>query len=88
MGGTHPLWGFDTFTGLPDPTADDIKIGERGGTKAVGRGVTNKPGDLAATEADVHDTLSSKFKLQMVQNVHLVKGLFADVLPQVQNVLV
>lgn len=79
------LWGFDTFEGLPDPCENDVKVGERGGTKAIGRGVTNKPGDLAATENDVWDTLFNKFNLQMAENVHLVKGLFADALPKVRE---
>jgi O-methyltransferase len=79
-GGDNALWGFDTFTGLPDPTAPDLR-----GRKAHGRGASKNPNDLLATIDEVNDTLYNVFELQTDLKVKLVKGLFGNTLPKVRD---
>jgi O-methyltransferase len=68
VGGLRPLWLFDTFEGLPAPTADDpdYEIADL------------FTGTCQASVADVQNLFD---RLQVAKDLHLIKGLFRDTLP-------
>jgi len=74
-GGARPLWLFDSYEGLPDPTADDFRNG------AVGEviGPITK-GMLVGTVQQVSHLMFDTCGLDR-RNVEMVKGWFQDTLP-------
>ena len=72
------MWLFDSFEGLPDPTADDLDPARGSGT---GDHVTPLArGSCLGTIEDVQWLLFERFKLPR-ERVTLVKGWFQDTLP-------
>jgi len=77
----HPIkdvWLFDSFEGLPEPTAED-------GVLRKPQGKDRSSWDLAkgyclGTQEEVEDLLFNKFGFSR-DKVHLVKGWFQDTLP-------
>jgi len=74
-----PTWLFDSFEGLPGPTAED-------GTLRNPQGKDRSSWDLAkgyclGTLEGVEDLLFNKFEFSR-DKVHLVKGWFQDTLPE------
>lgn len=68
-------WFFDSFEGLPDPTADDFAEGQ------TGRHIRPLPrGSCLGTIEQVSNLLFDKFALPREQ-ITLVKGWFQDTLP-------
>lgn len=71
------MWLFDSFQGLPDPTADDFDASN----SLTGDHVRPLPrGSCLGTQGEVEDLLFSKFHLHC-ESVSLVKGWFQDTLP-------
>ncbi len=75
-------WLFDSFEGLPEPTAED-------GVLRKPQGKNRSSWDLAkgyclGTQEEVEDLLFNKFEFDRDQ-VHLVKGWFQDTLPKYQE---
>jgi hypothetical protein len=68
LAGHRPIWLFDTFEGLPAPTADDpdFEIADL------------FTGTCQASVEEVQDLFE---RLQLAEGVHLIKGLFQDTLP-------
>jgi hypothetical protein len=73
--GKHrPVWLFDSYEGLPDPTAEDFVEGK------TGRHVRPLPrGSCLGTYEEVDALLFSKFHLDR-RDIHMVKGWFQDTL--------
>jgi hypothetical protein len=68
VGGRRPLWIFDTFEGLPAPTEDDPDY-EIAGLFT---------GTCQGTVEEVQNLFN---RLEVAEEVHLIKGLFQDTLP-------
>ena len=73
-GRRRPVWLFDSYEGLPDPTAEDFVDGK------TGRHVRPLPrGSCLGTYEEVDALLFGKFGLDR-RDVHMVKGWFQDTL--------
>lgn len=72
-------WFFDSYQGLPDPTAEDFDSGR------TGRHVRPLPkGSCLGTYEQVSDLLFGKFGFDR-RRVHMVQGWFQDTLPVTAN---
>lgn len=77
--GTRRIWLFDSYEGLPDPTAEDFQKGK------TGTHVRPLPkGSCLGTIEDVRQLLFQKNNLAE-KNINLVKGWFQDTLPVTRN---
>ena len=77
--GLRDTWLFDSFEGLPEPTAEN-------GVLRKPQGMDKSSWDLAkgyclGTQEEVEDLLFNKFGFDR-EKVHLVKGWFQDTLPE------
>lgn len=79
-GSRRPIWLFDSFEGLPEPT---LKDGSWGTLLAPGRssGQLQPIGKMFATEQEAESTMSAVLAGDL-SDVHIVKGWFQDTLPQ------
>ncbi len=78
-GGKRKLWLFDSYEGLPDPTADDFKDGKTG--EMVG---PLSKGMLRTTLEQVRSLMLNTCQLSL-DDVVFVKGWFQTTLPQAKN---
>lgn len=76
-GSMRPLWAFDSFQGLPRPTAEDGEFAKRKSDEWGG-------GGCETTEEDFRETLFGIACLKD-ENVHIRKGWFQDTLPRHKN---
>lgn len=79
-GGKRHGWFFDSYEGLPDPTAQDFD--ERGATGHHARPLPK--GSCLGTYEEVENLLLRKLELPAGQ-VHMVKGWFQDTLPATRD---
>ncbi len=84
LGSTRPIWLYDTFQGMPEPTASDVNAkghsaSERFGELATGSGYSNW---VYASRADVERNLASVG----YEHVRLIEGKVEETLAVPDNV--
>lgn len=77
--GVREAWLFDSFEGLPDPTAEDGELRRPQGKDRSSWDLAK--GYCLGTQEEVEDLLFNKFRFKR-NKVHLVKGWFQDTLPE------
>lgn len=75
------IWLFDSFEGLPEPSAGDFLKG----IKSAGNFIRSlKKGSCLGTYTEVEKLFFSKFKINK-KNVRMIKGWFQNTLPEYKN---